>query len=563
MRDFTPWEAQLGSPLDFELSSPALFGWNDNQPGFVESTFQTHPPHSGPSPGLTIYTHTRFEFLGRLTSRAGLNKIFNFVATTEISKNVWEGNATATSLVWDFSSTYNNSTRSEEGSTNSDLIELSRMMSWINHPLFPCSKSAWNTMERVQEVKKVLAAASDALPARDKSYVEFFNPANIEKFLNLYWNDFSFHCPIIHRPTFEPTKAPIMMILVMVLIGAHMSTSPNDSSSARAWMDIAEEEVFAHPSLNGATQDAFDGDSGDSEVSLRERLGALQSAFLLCVLQTWEGSNDAKTRIRSHQYPKVITAARNFGFARGRHTNDIDLNNNYINWSEYLFKEEIIRTLTHVFLLDNKFTLFNSMAPQIATSELAMSPTCPEVLFQATNPSDLLMTLRQFRPADEAIRNTSIRDLVGVICSEQETGGTSMNLAGLTTLNLFVLITAIQTVIYSQSMSFFLFPSAISALRTVLETWLQAWRSRLEEKSNQFMNDGTSASIESSDNAVRSFVRHAPEFQTLASLMLDKLSDISNRSNEGEKLALPPERSWLGDISDLISAAQANRSIPL
>lgn len=557
MMDFTPWEAQLGSPLDFELSSPALFGWNNKQLGFTDSSQLAQSPHSGSSTGLTIYARTRFEFLGRLNSRDGLNRIFNFVATSEISRSFWDANTSATSLVWNGSPSYQNSSSSDERPTSSNLIEVSRMMTWISHPLLSCSKAIWDTVERAQQLKNSFSAASDVPPASDKAYVEFFNPVNIEKFLDLYWNNFSFHCPIIHRPTFEPTKAPSTMILVLVLIGAHMSASPEDVSMARTWVDMAEDEIFAHSFFSEESQIASE---EDFEESLRERLGVLQTAFSICVLQTWEGSNDARVRIRTHQYPKVISAARAFGFARGRHTNDVDLDNNYVNWSEYLFKEEIIRTLTHVFLLDNEFTLFNGSAPRVATSELAMSPTCPEVCFQASNPSDLLSTLRQFRPADEAIRNTSIRDLVGAICDEQQTGGKSMNLAGLTTLNLFVLITAIQTVIYSHSMSFFLFPSAISALRKGLEIWLNAWNTRLQANGNQ-TTIGDSPSFECSDNAVRSFVRHAPEFQTLASLMLDKLVDISNRSAEGEKLALPPEHSWLGDISDLILSAQANRSI--
>lgn len=76
---------------------------------------------------------------------------------------------------------------------------------------------------------------------------------------------------------------------------------------------------------------------------------------------------------------------------------------------------------------------------------------------------------------------------------------------------------------------------------------------------NQFIDDKTTSS-ENPGNAGGSFVEHALEFQTLASLMLDKLSDISNRSIEGEKAALPPERSWLGDVSDLVARAEANES---
>lgn len=55
------------------------------------------------------------------------------------------------------------------------------------------------------------------------------------------------------------------------------------------------------------------------------------------------------------------------------------------------------------------------------------------------------------------------------------------------------------------------------------------------------------------------FARHAPEFQTLASLMLDKVLDTTNRSMKEGKVGITSNPSFLGDVSELISRAQETR----
>lgn len=80
------------------------------------------------------------------------------------------------------------------------------------------------------------------------------------------------------------------------------------------------------------------------------------------------------------------------------------------------------------------------MPPRIAISELAMSLTCSEQNFQATNAADLATTLGEMDPTLENVRNASVRDLVEILCCENDTGERLEHLAGLTTLNLFTLI---------------------------------------------------------------------------------------------------------------------------
>jgi hypothetical protein len=243
------------------------------------------------------------------------------------------------------------------GPTDSNVIEISRVMTWISHPLFQYSKAAWDVVQRGERSKSYLSGTQVAPSISGNAYVEFFNPFNLETFLQLYWSRWSFNCPIIHKPSFDLTKVPTIMVFVIILIGALMSPNPEDSLNARMWLDIAEEAVFRHPILWGETQ----GPSEEgSEASLREKLNILQSAFLICVLQNWEGSDAARKRIRHQQFsavvsvgfrlkfPRIVTykrskAARILGFARANHTNDIDLNQNYIDWPQFVFTEELIR----------------------------------------------------------------------------------------------------------------------------------------------------------------------------------------------------------------------------
>jgi hypothetical protein len=235
----------------------------------------------------------------------------------------------------------------------------------------------------------------------------------------------------------------------------------------------------------------------------------------------------------------------------------VDINKTNIDWSTFIFKEELIRwvipafdcmseeaydefrTQTFIFLLDTAFTIFHNIPPRIAISELDMSLACSEQLFQATDAKDLRSTIRENQIYCTEASGLSVCQLVQALVQQVEIRGLLDVLKSLTAVNLFTLISgksfppqrirygkltlkqAIHSVIYCQQTSFCLSASNLSTLRISLENWLEAWKARKTLSDSQTSEN--CSLLESPSVHVEGFSRHAREYHALACAKLDRL----------------------------------------
>jgi hypothetical protein len=245
------------------------------------------------------------------------------------------------------------------------------------------------------------------------------------------------------------------------------------------------------------------------------------------------------------------------GFSQAKHSTEVNINKIHVDWSTFIFKEELIRwvipaldcmseeayddfrTQTFIFLLDTAFTIFHNIPPRIAISELDMSLTCSEQLFQAINAEDLRSTIRENQIDCTEASELSVCQLVQALVQQVEIRGLFDVLKSLTAVNLFTLISgksfppqrirygkltfkqAIHSVIYCQQTSFCLNASTLSTLRISLENWLEAWKVR-KTLSDSRINKNSSL-LESPSVQVEGFSRHAREYHSLACAKLDRL----------------------------------------
>jgi hypothetical protein len=225
--------------------------------------------------------------------------LYNIAPLTEVENNVPQ---------WPLSSfgDFNPSLATAAGQLSS--TNVFSFMDWLSHPLFSRTKEIWDALrQQVTPNRGGRTKDADSKARSDEECLEFFNPFNVEKFLNLFWNRWYSNCPIIHRPTFDALKAPMPLLLLVVLIGAFMSSDPQDKVTARRWLDPAEELVFQDEWLSG---EAENWQNDDSNERLRSKLKTLQAALLICVLQNWEGTVAARRRVRQRQYASVIAVGR-------------------------------------------------------------------------------------------------------------------------------------------------------------------------------------------------------------------------------------------------------------
>lgn len=135
----------------------------------------------------------------------------------------------------------------------------------------------------------------------------FFDATNLRKFITMYWLFWYPNCSIIHRPSFDMATVSVTLLLSMVLIGASVSPDECDRTPAKIWLDMAEEVVFGDEWLFEGNELPLD--TAEEIAAGWKRLEALQAAYNLCVLQTWEGSAEAFRRIRRHRFTFVVAVS--------------------------------------------------------------------------------------------------------------------------------------------------------------------------------------------------------------------------------------------------------------
>ena len=189
----------------------------------------------------------------------------------------------------------------------SSLSKSLRMVEWLSDPLFAKTKEIWDEI-REAAAKRLGSAQEkmDLTPEASGRCLEFFCPAKIQEHLETFWDRWYPNCPIIHKPTFEVLRMPSSLLAVMVLIGASMSPNLHDREAAKEWLDIAEELSFRNELLSKESVDSLRDDQASNE---HKHVRTLQGAFLACVLQNWEGTDEAKTRIRRRRYGVLIAVS--------------------------------------------------------------------------------------------------------------------------------------------------------------------------------------------------------------------------------------------------------------
>lgn len=142
--------------------------------------------------------------------------------------------------------------------------------------------------------------AFDWTPTTQIQCQEFFAPANIQRFLEYFWSLWYPNCPIVHRPLFDPFKAPTTLLCVMTIIGACLSPTQNDVQRARQWLDSTEELIFSHNCFRDAKPYA-------ESTQRKEVLQIAQAGYLICSLQKREGSGETQARIRRYRHASMVT----------------------------------------------------------------------------------------------------------------------------------------------------------------------------------------------------------------------------------------------------------------
>ncbi|KAH6665498.1 hypothetical protein B0J14DRAFT_606223 [Halenospora varia] len=361
----------------------------------------------------------------------------------------------------------------------SDSVESINISDWITDPLFPQSRNILLKFQQINLHDSLLtdSATSTMSPVERNLCLTFFSPKNIERLLESFWDGWNPHCPVVHYPTFEPVTASVPLLIIMVLLGASVSPNSRDLEMGRQWFDRAEHIAFQELATH---QKAASSNSQTWPLEI-EKPAALQAAFFACCLQTFEGGNVGKKRVRRHRYNLLVDVARDIGFDQASHR---DMNPETLaefNWKQYVAKEELIRTFTYIVLVDSSFVIFNNSPARVLLQELRCGLLSPPACFQAENPQECYQHLQTLCPRGSLRARITLCEAVELLRNNVLDEAAYSEFMNLDSLNLFSVLSALVLWVFRQDISLINIPGFEAHVQGVLCTWALFWSARSDQ----------------------------------------------------------------------------------
>lgn len=86
-------------------------------------------------------------------------------------------------------------------------------------------------------------------------------------------------------------------------LGACVSPNQEDNGNPPTWFNCVEEAVYADDEFNRDPIMPF------HPARDRQKVQALQAAYMVCLYQDWEGTDAGKKRIRRHRFSTVLSVS--------------------------------------------------------------------------------------------------------------------------------------------------------------------------------------------------------------------------------------------------------------
>lgn len=184
----------------------------------------------------------------------------------------------------------------------------------------PISASAMALEPRAYEIRQLLLGAIDRLAMEYpdhpqlpmlSTHIELFTHVEIDHCLGLFFSNYYRHCPILHRPSFQPTLIPESLLLTCVALGG-MYSDPAKVAWMKSLLDVIETFIFSLPSV----KDEYFSPMGSLQVQDAEALNyhfqTFQGAYLCVVVQYFSGNPEARRRARRNRFSTILSVSYPF-----------------------------------------------------------------------------------------------------------------------------------------------------------------------------------------------------------------------------------------------------------
>ena len=136
--------------------------------------------------------------------------------------------------------------------------------------------------------------------------IEQINGGEIDYLVNLYFENYHRHCPILHRPSFQPTLCPPALLLSIMALGGMYAPEQIRIQRMRCLLDVIEAYIFSLAGLRDEYMTSLKLSEAPDGATLQFQFELFQGAYLIIIAQYFSGNVAAKRRARRQRYTRVL-----------------------------------------------------------------------------------------------------------------------------------------------------------------------------------------------------------------------------------------------------------------
>jgi hypothetical protein len=167
---------------------------------------------------------------------------------------------------------------------------------------------------RAQEIRTALQTTAMNFGSQpDMSSLLELGPAisqltasEVASLVELFFQHYHIHCPIVHRPSFDPTRKPLVLVLAIIALGGMYAADRARIDRMKMLLDVIELYIFNVPGLREEFSYSFDLSKAADEDTLYAQFEIMQGAYLIIVAQYFSGNLAAKRRARRQRFTRVL-----------------------------------------------------------------------------------------------------------------------------------------------------------------------------------------------------------------------------------------------------------------
>lgn len=192
---------------------------------------------------------------------------------------------------------------------NADLGDLTSTAG-----LFP--SSALDLEPRAFEIRQILmnttASLANQYPENQSmspeiySAIDLITHVELDHCISLFFGNYYRHCPILHRPSFQPALVPIHLLIAISALGAMYSSDPRKVASWKTLLDVIEAYIFNCSGFREEYIGSINLAEAPDEDTLYYQFQMFQGAYLMIIVQYFSGNLAGRRRARRERFMRTL-----------------------------------------------------------------------------------------------------------------------------------------------------------------------------------------------------------------------------------------------------------------